>query len=207
MQKRFRELAFTAFFLTLAVQASFAQSSDYLLERVAIHARLVQAKIPVEDPATTGGLFSTDLQALLEDLELWTEKLPAKDRGTYQAVKEKLEKHSTLLRISSRPIQLTPEQATVLELLFLELEQAAEHVDTEYEQQVGVNAKERSTQQQRRPIRLSVGVGPGWNAWGGGPWGGGLWGGGWNGAAWGGGGPWGPFFGQPYSPAFGPRCW
>ena len=110
------------------------------------------------------------------------------------------QKHSTLLRISSRPIQLTAEQATVLELLFLEIEQAVDHIEMEFEQ-VAVKTRQRN-RQERSPIRLGVGVGPGWNAWGVGPWGGG-----WNGAAWGGGGPWGPFFGQPYSPAFGPRCW
>lgn len=144
-----------------------------------------------KDPVTS---FALDLSNLVSDLETWKSRLPANQRQTYEEVRLELDEHQRRLENSASLLSLSPEQSTHLNLLLLELEQAAQNIDSEY-LRLAVDA-ERPRRRDRTLI--NVGVGSRWNAWGG-PWGG--WG------AWGAG----PYFGQPFGPGFGPglgpRCW
>ena len=54
------------------MQSASAESIQYYLERVAIHARLVQSKLAeVPESADRAGLLRSDLQRLIDDVDQW----------------------------------------------------------------------------------------------------------------------------------------
>lgn len=209
MKQKRTGIIFLAVFLALAGVA-VAQSADYYLERVAIHARLVQSKlsrpesITVEsgqtdslrlpDSIVRGEVFRDDLARLLSDVEDWKSRLPSRDEATYEEVRTGLQKHIRLLKISAPSAGLDINQNTSLSLLLLEIEQASKNMDVEVARFDPKLEQPRNDTYFGRALSPGLGLNGwgGWNGWG--PWGAGC-------------DPWGPYFGRPLNPGFGPYCW
>lgn len=209
MLRHFRQSLFTLCLVALASQMTLAQSADYFLERLAIQARLMQAKAPLpmtgdplgalpsEEVRTTSqsqdpvAIFAQDLEELLQDVSAWKSLSSSSQRQSYEEIKTGLQEHAIELQNSAAHLDLNTEQDVHYKLLLLEVEVAAENIGAR-DQRADVKLAEARRRRDR--ARFDYGFGPAWNAWGG-PWGG--WG------AWGAG----PYFGQPFGAGFGPRCW
>jgi hypothetical protein len=190
-------------------QVSLAQSADYTLERVAIHARLVLSKLAepesvkldqgaqanslqLPDSLVRGGVFRDDLARLLRDVEDWKSHLPDSDEAAYNEVRLGLQKHVRLLKISAPSARLDINQNTSFSLLLLEMEQAANTVDAELVSDQRIERQSNTAEVRRRSTAYNLNSWGGWNGWG--PWGAGC-------------DPWGPYFGRPLNPGYGPYCW
>ena len=168
------------------MQPVSAESIQYYLERVAIHARLVQSKIS-EGPGSTGLLVS-DLQRLVDDVEQWKTSLAG--RNIADEVRGGLDGYRRVLMVSASTAGLDANQNAALSSLYLELEQASSAI-------AGGLEKDTLGNLRLQPARSS-GIGP-WGPygqWGGfaGPWGPGC-------------DPWGPYFGRPINTGSCPYYW
>lgn len=189
------------FLIHLCCHGALAQSADYFLERVAIHARAFESSIeeneqvPVaqehlgefggesetgkESPAVSVEpelswslrLVQEDLSALQADLEDWKSKVPSPDKNVYAGLRTGLERHSRRLKVSTSPLTLSTRQLTTQKLLLLELDEAARGIDNEW--RLANQRQELQRSERRRRSNISIGFG-GWNNWG--PWGQGAWG-------------------------------
>ncbi len=184
---RFLLATVAAFFLLM--QSASAESIQYYLERVAIHARLVQSKLS-EDPATAerSGLLRSDLQRLVNDVEQW-KKSPS-GRNVADEVRGGLDGYRRVLMVSASTADLDANQNAALSLLYLELEQASSAI-------AGGLEKDTLGNLRLQPARSSsFGLWGPYGQWGGfaGPWGPGC-------------DPWGPYFGRPINTGSCPYYW
>lgn len=177
-----------AAFLILFQPAS-ADSIQYYLERVAIHARLVQSKLSEgTEPVERSGLLRSDLQRLVGDVEQW--QTSSRGRKVADEVRGGLDGYRRVLMVSAFTAGLDANQNAALSLLLLELEQASSAL-------AGGLEKDTLGNLRLQPARSSnIGLWGGYGPWGGfaGPWGPGY-------------DPWGPYFGRPINPGSCPYFW
>ena len=182
----FRSIVVIAFLL-LAPSAS-AESVQYYLERVAIHARLLQTKLSDEPVgAEKISAFQSNLSNLLDDVDQWKTSAGG---ATADEVRGGLDGYRQVLLTSKPSAGLNINQSAALSLLLLEMEQASDAI-------AGGVQKDSLGNLRIQPARSSnSGF---WGAYG--PWGGfaGPWGPGCD--------PWGPYFGRPLNPGSCPYYW
>lgn len=185
--KRFLLTTVVAIFVLM--HSASAESIQYYLERVAIHARLVQSELS-ESPESinVSGLLRSDLQRLVDDIEQW--KSAPGDRDLSNEVRGGLDGYRQVLMVSASTAGLDTKQTSALNQLYSELEQASVAIAGGLERETRGNLG-------LQPARSSN-IGP-WGAYG--PWGGfaGPWGPGCD--------PWGPYFGRPLNPGSCPYYW
>lgn len=204
----------------LLVQPVWAETADYHLKRLEIQTRAflaqmegapsAQTPLPVDegaeinqqlnqtanDPTWAEKMVIEDLHSLLSTSETLRNNLDGRNKEEYLRAKIELESLARRLRISTAPLDLSPQDQAGLELVMLELEEAASTLTIQREQMIAAEDNRR-----RQRSRVSVGVGfGGFGGWG--PWGFNRWGG------YGGFGPYcGPGFYRPYGTGFyNPYC-
>lgn len=204
----------------LLVRPVWAETADYHLKRLEIQTRAflaqmegppaAQAPLPVDegaeinqqlnqtanDPTWAEKMVIEDLHSLLSTSETLRDNLDGRNKEEYLRAKIELESLARRLRISTAPLDLSPQDQAGLELVMLELEEAASTLTIQREQMIAAEDNRR-----RQRSRVSVGVGfGGFGGWG--PWGFNRWGG------YGGFGPYcGPGFYRPYGTGFyNPYC-
>ena len=171
------------------MQSASAESIQYYLERVAIHARLVQSKLAeVPESADRAGLLRSDLQRLIDDVDQW--KSAPGSRNVGDEDRGGLDGYRRVLMVSASTAGLDANQNAALSLLLLELEQASSAI-------AGGLEKDTLGNLRLQPARSSsIGLWGPYGTWGGfaGPWGPGC-------------DPWGPYFGRPINPSACPYYW
>lgn len=171
----------------MLVQSASAESVHYYLERVAIHARLLQTKLS-EEPATAGKgtALQSHLTTLLQDLEKW--EAPGASTSA-DVVRGGLDGYRQVLRTAAPEAGLDANQSASLSLLVLEMEQASDAI-------AGDLPKDSVGSLGLQPVESNGRV-----YWGGyGPWNGlGPWGPSCD--------PWGPYFGRPLNTGACPYYW
>ncbi|MCA9780817.1 MAG: hypothetical protein KC800_29055, partial [Candidatus Eremiobacteraeota bacterium] len=173
----------------LLAQAALAESAAYHLKRLDIQARAFLAQldgpaveVQTEDVSVDKQLESTvnnqsswaedmvreDLLSVVSTVPSLLESIKSGNTDEYSKARVELESLARRLRISTSPLQLDPQEQASLELLMLELDEAASVVSEEREQLAAQRDSRRS-----RQTRVSVGVGygygspwGGWNSWG-----------------------------------------
>jgi len=167
--------------LALCPLAALAESVNYSLKRVAIHARLLENTL-IESPPG-GVVLEAVVKNLLEDIALWEESLAP--RGGRDLVRSGLSRHRDSLLMSARSVELNVDQKASLNLLLSELERAGESIENDSPRETLGIAPEL------QPVRSDP-----WSRWGGfdGPWGPAY-------------DPWGPYFGRPLNPGSYPWYW
>ena len=190
--------------VTLLAQAASAESASYHLKRLDIQARafLAQLEEPAAQARTEDVSVDNQLESTINNESTWAEDMVREDLlsvvstvpellesiqsgniDEYSKARVELESLARRLRISTSPLQLDPQERASLDLLMLELEEAASVMNEERDQIVAQKDSRRRTQ-----TRVGIGVGYGWGGWNG--WGYPGWG------AWGGN----PYFGGYYRP-------
>lgn len=172
----------------VSAQSASAESMQYYLERVAIHARLLQSKLSTE-PAANGerAALQSSLASLLKDLNQW--EAPGA-KVSADEVRGGIDGYRQVLMTAAPAAQLDVNQSAALSLLTLEMEQASSSIAG------GIPKDSLGKLGLQTPPSRSPAYWGGYGPWGGyaGPWGTSC-------------DPLGPYFGRPLSTGYCPYYW
>lgn len=148
-------------------------SGENLEEPVAAASVDEQLENTVEAPTWAENMVREDLEKLLATSQNLRAQLKEGDTEEYLKAKVELESLARRLRISTSPLELTPQQTANLELMMLELEESSNSVTNTRE----AILTRQQARRHRSNINIGLGLGYGWgyggafSPWGYSPWG------------------------------------
>lgn len=123
----------------------------------------------VEAPTWAENMAKEDLHSVLSTSQTLQNKLRNADTDEYLKAKVELESLARRLRISTAPLELAPQNKASLELLMLELNEAANAISQERDSRIA----QKDSRRRRSQVNIGIGYGYGYGY---GPWGPGAWG-------------------------------
>lgn len=131
-----------------------------------------QLKQATESPTWAENMALEDLSSVVSTAQSLQDRLKDADTDEYLKAKVELESLARRLRVSTAPLELSPQEKATLELTMLELDESIASVGTERDQMV---ARQDQKRRSRTSINIGLGYGGGWGggwgAWGYSPWG------------------------------------
>ena len=117
----------------------------------------------VEAPTWAENMAREDLHSVLATAQTLQDELRNGGTDEYLKARVELESLARRLRVSTAPLELAPQDRASLELMMLELDETANVLSQEREQELS------RKESRRRGNRINLGIGVGYGGWG--PWG------------------------------------